>query len=294
MPKQLDSRSRGARAARLAFATLCVGAGVLSMSDIGWALRLKAEGYYADLQAELYGPEFVVAGTESAVTAHIFNNGPEPVEQYTLLLKMDGVVTVLAPGCERTYVDGVYSCVFDAPLPVYESATHDIGLRFHTSFEGATAVGMLATSPLFDPDPVNSFSVASMWVALNYDLRLEIDPDGARPGPDGPRLLVRVSNDGPSLAFNLHFETALSGEASGSAPFECITEHEGYCHYEPWVDLYPGGYVEFDVTLPTASATGLGYALEMRIVAPADADIDPVNNSATYRYSIPLFASGFE
>lgn len=280
-----------ARVARGTFAALCVGVGVLSVSDAGWALRLRTQGYYADLQAYLFAPTEAVAGQTVNYFASVYNNGPDPVDAVTLALRVDG--SVLAPGCEWVEEDA-YVCRLETPLPVYGYLDLDIPMQVDPFAVGPAVVGVLATSSLQDLVPHNSFAVASTWVTRRYDVQVAVDPSGIWHTPQGRMLPVHVWHTGYSGASGLSVTATFSGEGSGEAWLECISQVQAYCYGPSWITLYPGGHVQLAVLLPEASAGGDGYVVQVRVHTPEGEDSYTWNNQTLFHQSVSLFASGFE
>lgn len=288
MAKFLKAR---ARVARGTFAALCVGVGVLSVSDAGWALRLRAQGYYADLQTYLYAPPEAFAGQTVGYFGHVFNNGPDAVDDVTLAVRVDG--EVLMPGCEWVE-QGAYTCRLDVPLPVYGYASFDLPVRIDPFHVGPAVIGVLATSALQDLVPHNSFHVGSTWVTRRYDVQVAVDPSGIWYTPQGRMLPVHVWHTGFSGASGLAATATYSGGQSGDASLECVEQVHAYCYGPSWITMYPGGHVQLALLLPDDAVGDAGYVVQVRVHTPDGEDTYTWNNQTLFHHSVSLFASGFE
>lgn len=287
--------SARAQVARWVFGASCVAVGVLSLTDAGWALRLKAQGYYADLETYLFAPssELVAGAPAASFWADVYNNGPDPVDAVRLSLRISDGMTVEAPDCELT-ANNTYVCIREVPLPVYGYAGFEIPVAVDMFSTGPVTMGVLATSDLQDPVPENSFGVAAAWATRRYDVQITIDPAGIWPSGEGLMLPIQIHNVGPSFASGVGVYGTFSGDVVGDAWIQCIHQSSAFCFNQASIDLYPDGVAHLAVRLPPASATSEGYALDLRLQTHGVEDMAAENNTASYRFSIPLFASGFE
>lgn len=284
----------GSRVTRCAFVALCILAGVLSMSDASWALRLKAEGYYADLEASLIAGGNGVAGTSESLFARVRNHGGDDAESVTIALRLDESLLMNDPACAMTG-SGAYVCELEQPLPVDSEYLHEFVVSIDPWFAGASAAGVLASSELSDPVPDNSFAVASLWIERNFDARVDLVPRGVWQGPLGKMVTFRVSNEGPSAAVAQELRLTVEGESLPPAASDCGMIVYGACSSDQtFVSIGVGESVDVDVAIPEPLPEGPGYVLRLRATASASEDWNGTNDVASFRYSLPLFESGFE
>jgi hypothetical protein len=281
--------------ARALFTVSTLAIGIFAIVDPGWALRLKLEGYYSDLQLMLDVPEHLIAGESAEITASVMNLGPSDVDEYRLLIDTNlWLLDALdSPACEFIQPGLLFECVSSEPL----LSGDWISTRFslHPSFdaEGSCAIGALAASDHFDPEPANSFDVAGCWVSRRVDLVASVSPKTLWWGQSGLEIEFVVTNTGPSLAEDVLISARIEDAGSGSAS-RCLRQDQGACRTEWTIDLPPGATVYFHAPVPDSTVQTEAWDLVLTANPRAGEELAPNDNSARFEFRARVFKSGFE
>lgn len=258
-------------------------------------MRLKFEGYYADLQVALDTPGLFIAGRDAFIAAEITNHGPADVDDSRFVLYVDGGLVVQHPWCELR-PDSRWHCEIPSViLGVGYSIRPDILVVVPPDAEGSCAIGVLATSNRFDPVPENNFAIDACWIARKVALQVQVVHQSILQGASGPEVEFAIANLGPSLAEDVRLSARIEGDV-GDLPIECVVSAGQPC--PAWFGLYltlePGALHFFRVRVPEFDAERVRWELVIRADARPGEELNPWDNTARFIRASALFRSGFE
>jgi hypothetical protein len=258
-------------------------------------VRLKFEGYYADLQVALDTPGLFIAGRDAFIAAQVTNHGPAEVDDFRFVLYVDGGLAVQHSWCELR-PDSRWHCEIPSViLDVGYSIRPDILVVVPPHAEGACAIGVLATSNRFDPVPENNFAVDACWIARKVALQVQVVHQSILQGASGPEVEFAIANLGPSLAEDVRLSARIEGDVE-DLPMECVVSAGQPCPTGPgpYFAFEPGALHFFRVRVPEFDAVRAQWELVIRADSRPGEELNPWDNTVRVFRASALFRSGFE
>ncbi len=231
----------------------------------------------ADLSVTQTGPAALFDGQNAVLKIVVTNHGPS---------------TATSVGISDSYSGGTFGSVSSTggsscsgTLPVACSisslaagATETITLTLTANVPGTMSNTVSATSPIFDGDPANNNSSATVKVTATADLAVSCT---ASPNPVDPArdttITASIRNLGPSTAADVKFTDSFTGSTSAS-----VATSQGTCSLSTTINcsigtLAPGATAQVTIALRAGTVDIQNSAS----VSASETDPNGNNNSST-------------